>query len=393
VIDRPSNCLFVVAKTKKTGTEYHYRLHALDLATGAEKPGSPVEIQATVTGGGSGQDPPGSGSIPFDARRHLNRPGLLLNNGVLHIAFSSHADQTPYHGWVFAYDVNSLSQRAVFNTSPDRVPGQVGSLGDDGSGGGIWQSGIGPAADGEGYVYCLTGNGPYNAGRPSGRDYGDALLKLHLNGSFSVAGHFSPPNHDYINNADIDLGSGGVTILPEQPGVYRDLLVFCGKYAVIYLLHRCDMRVLQALQGGQVTGVQGGAWSGPAYYSSPNANYLYYCFSDDHLKAFRLANGKLSLGTLDAGGYNQTIETFPHFGASPIVSSDGQAPGTAVVWLVKRGNPLTLCAYEATDLRQKLFEADAGPWDNPEGAPFVEPTVANGKVYVGTANQLAVYGL
>jgi hypothetical protein len=393
VIDRRARTLFVVAKTKQPPASYHYRLHALDLVTGAEKANSPIEITGGTSGTGSGQVPAGSTLIPFDAKRHLNRPGLLLDHGVVYVAFSSHADQTPYHGWVFAYAPDTLALRGVFCTSPDTVPGQGGSLGDPGSGGGVWQAGVGPSADTDGSVYFLVGNGPLNAD-VGGRDYGDALVRLHPNGTLTATGGFFPPNRDWLNNNDLDLGSGSPMLLPPQPGVYSDLLVCCGKVAVIYLLHRADLRVLQALQAGQVTNTQGGIWGGPAYTAGPTGTFIYYAFADDHLKAFQLANGQLHLGTLGGAGFNQTLETFPDGGATPIVSSNGSAAG--VVWVIRRADPVTIYAYDATNLQNQLFSGAAGPWNNPGGpigSVFIQPTVADGHVLVGSSDRLAIFGL
>lgn len=398
VIDRATGTLFAVAKTKQVPATYHYRLYALDLRTGADKPNSPVEISGGVAGSGSGQNPPGT--IPFDPKMHLNRPGLLLDHGVVYIAFSSHADQTPYHGWVFAYAATTLAPQGMFCASPDFVVGQGGSLGDPGSGAGIWQAGVGLAADTAGSVYFLTGNGPFNANSPAGRDYGDSLVKVHLNGSLAAVGSFAPPNQAWLSNRDIDFGSGGVLLPPPQPGVYPDLLVCCGKYAVIYLLNRTDFRVLQAVQAGQVTNLtggtptaQGGIWGGPAYYSSPAGTFIYYALNNDYLKAFRLTSPVLRLATLGGAGFNQTPDQFPAGGATPVVSSNGATPGTAVVWAIRRGDPLTLRAYDATNLQRALFSGPAGGWDNPKGNPFIQPTVADGHVLVGSANQVAIFRL
>jgi hypothetical protein len=395
VIDRGAGTLFVVAKTKQPPASYHYRLHALDLLTGADKCGSPIEITGGASGTGSGQVPAGSGSIPFDPKRHLNRPGLLLDHGVVYVAFSSHADWTPYHGWVFAYAADTLALRGQFCTSPDTVPGQEGSLGDAGSGGGVWQAGFGPAADAAGSVYFLAGNGPFDADA-GGRDYGDALVRLHLNGTFVATGYFFPPNRDWLNDNDLDFGSGGAMLLPPQPGVYSDLLVCCGKVGVIYLLHRADLRILQTLQAGRVTNTQGGIWGGPAYAAGPTGRFVYYAFADDHLKAFRLANGQLHLGTLGGAGFNQTAETFPDGGATPIISSNGGAAGTGVAWAIRRADPVTVYAYDATNLQDRLFSGIAGPWNNPNGpigSVFIQPTVVDGRVLVGSSDQLAVFSL
>lgn len=395
VIDKARGELYVVAKTKQPAVPpfalgYHWRLWVLDIHTGTEL--RKTEIQGTVAGSGSGQVPPGSGHIPFNPLRHLNRSGLLLDKGQVFIAFSSHSDVTPYQGWVFSYDALTLNPTGLFNASPDTVPGQGGSLNDPGSGAGIWQGGMGLATD-SAAIYFLTGNGPNNADS-GGRCYGDSLVKLGFpaNGALPVAGHMTPSNYAYLSNADEDLGSGGVLVLPTQTGIYSRILVMCGKLAVIYLIDRLSMRVLQTLRAGRVTNTQGGIWGGPAYYASPSGQFVYYAFADDPLRAFRLAYGKLKMAAI-GGAYNQSAEIFGDAGATPVVSSNGSNAGTGVVWAIQRGPNLRLLAYPAEDLTQTLANLPAGVWNNPHGAPMFEPTVANGKVYVGSENAVTVFGL
>ena len=392
VIERATDTLYVVAKTKSlSGAVIHQRLHALHITTGADQPGSPVEIQATVAGNGAGHD--GSGHIPFDPRWHSNRPALLSTGHALYAGFGSHCDLGPYHGWIIHYDLPTLRQHGAFNASPEALtPAPPHGFAD--RGGAVWQSGSGPAIDGTGDLYVATGNGPFNA-HAGGRDYGDSIVRLRPD--LTVADYFTPFNQDALNAQDRDLGSGGVMLLPPQPGPHPALLVACGKEGTIYLIDRADMGRYRAGPGGTDRVVQrlphavGGVWGAPAFYHGAAGPVVYYCGHDDHLKAFRLAHGALT----PAG---QSPDTFTHGaggdgGAIPSVSSNGGAAGSGIVWAVRRSNPLTLFAYDADDVTVKLFEGDAGPWTNPGGGPFLTPTVANGHVYVGTGDRLAVFGL
>jgi len=370
-------------------------LYALDLATLADKH-SPVEIQAAIPGTGDGPRD-AHGNLLFDAHRHLNRPGLLLQNNVLYLAFSSHGDVIPYHGWVLAYEADTLQQIGVFNTSPDQDPTAIIPE-FRGNGSGIWQAGIGLAADNTNHVYFLTGNGPFNA-NTGGRDYGDTVLKLRSR--LTVADFFTPHNQQDLLGGDVDLGSGGAMILPNQPGRHPHLLVACGKEGVIYLIDREHMggysgpsgpdHIVQSLplQPGR-TGLVG-TWGGPAYYRNQTDQYIYYCGDGGPLTAFRLTNGVLIRATSSEDHYQG------EGGTIPTGSSYGGTAGTGIVWPIERTSPLHLRAYDATNLQVKLFpDINAGPWNfapDDRGFPFVVPTVANGRVYVGSDGQFNVFGL
>lgn len=392
IIERATGTLYVVAKTKHSaGALFHQRLHALNIATGSDRPGSPVEIEASVAGHGAGHD--GSGHIPFDPRWHSNRPALLSTGHALYVGFGSHCDLGPYHGWIIRYDLPALHQHGAFNASPEPLtPPPPHGFADHG--GAVWQAGAGPAVDASGNLYFATGNGPFDA-HNGGRNYGDSIVRLRQD--LSVADYFTPFNQDVLNAQDRDLGSGGVLLLPPQPGPHPDLLVACGKEGTIYMLDRADLGRYREGQGSSDRVVQrlpqavGGVWGAPGFYHGAAGSFVYYCGDGDHLKAFRLAAGRLTLA-------GHSPDPFPgghghEGGAIPSVSSDGSTPGTAVVWAVHRANPLTLRAYDATDVAVKLFEGDAGPWTNPGGGPFMAPTIANGHVYVGTGDRLAVFGL
>jgi len=207
VIDPTTNTLYVVAKTKEVSggnTNYVHRLHALDITTGAEKFSGPEVIAASVAGTGGGSS---GGQVPFDSLRENQRPALLLSNGVVYIAFASHSDIVPYHGWVLGYSASNITQQTlVFNTSPNATS----------YGAGIWQSGDGVATDSSGNLYFVTGNGVFDA-NTGGLDYGDSLLRINQT-TGAVAQYFTPADQASDAAADLDLGSGGVTLLPAAAG-------------------------------------------------------------------------------------------------------------------------------------------------------------------------------
>ena len=222
VIDRASGTMYVLARTKERGA-FVQKLHALDITNGKERPGSPVVIKAAVAGKG---DAAKGGIVSFDPLRENPRAALLLVDGVVVVTWASSCDVGPYHGWVMAYDARTLEQRAVLNTSPD------------GSDGGIWQSDAGAAADERGNIFVATGNGDFNAAS-GGRDYGDTVLKLGLEGKkFVVRDYFTPFNQKELDAKDGDLGSQGPVLVPAQAGAHPHLLVVTGKEGKLYLLDR-----------------------------------------------------------------------------------------------------------------------------------------------------------
>ena len=376
VIDVPSQTIYVVAKTKEGG-QYFQRLHALDVTTGAERTGSPVEIKATVKGTGDGSV---NGKITFDPLKHGQRPGLLLQNGLVYITWASHCDNTPYHGWVMAYNKSTLKQNAVLNTTPN------GGLG------GIWQSGAGPAADSQS-VYFATGNGTFDVDQTGGLDYGDSILRIGgpNGGSFPVKDFFTPFDQDFLNNTDSDLGSGGVVLLPDQTGPHKHLLIEAGKEGSIYLIDRDMMGGYNPNNNSQIVQflptVVGGLWSMPAFWN----NNLYLGGSGDNLHqfAFDPVGGKLSTTPIF-----QTATFFNFPSTTPSVSSNGTSNG--IVWALSTDtSPAILHAYDATRIDKELYNTSQKAGRDTPGQPvkFAVPMIANGKVYVGTQNRLAVYGL
>jgi hypothetical protein len=405
VIDCSAYTMYVVAKTKTvggSGTTFHYRLHALDISTGAERPGSPVEIPDSISYPGTGSPNDGQGHVLFSSEWHLNRPALLLLNGRVYIAFGSHCDRHKgsYHGWVLAYHASSLAHIATYNTTPSNNPTQEA--------GGIWQSGGGLAGDSEGFIYCTTGNGQFDADT-GGPDYGDSVLRL--TPGLTVESYFTPGNQKELENTDTDLGSGAVLVLPDNvpgSGTHPHMLVTCGKDGWIFLLDRHNMggytgpkpagdnpQAIQtlALQPGAIRH-NPGTWGGPAYYGGQNPTLLYYCGSGGKLTAFQLQAGHLTRA-MAGGNPSESPTAFASEGGTfPVVSSNQQVAGTGVVWAINRTRPLLrLLAFDATNLTSQLLDVPAGPWNNPHGGPFLEPTVINGKVYVGSDGLLTVFGI
>ena len=374
MIDDTTGTMYVVAKTKEGASAYVHRLHALDIATGEEKFGGPVVIEATVPGSGDGSD---GTTLPFDPRKQNQRAGLTLANGIIYIGWSAHGTNGPYHGWLMGYDAHTLAQVAVFNSTPN------------GHSGGIWQAGSPPAVDSDGNLFLVTGNGTFD-GNTGGGDYGDSLLKL--SPTLQVLDYFAPSDALSLDVNDTDFGSGGPVLLPDQPGPHPHLAVACGKQGTIYLTDREDLGQFNATTNDVVQSlnqVVGGTWSLPAYWNGR----VYYGGVRDNVKVLPLTNGQLAkLPT----SVSPTAYGYP--GATPAVSASGTT--NAVVWAIQNDGftfrrPAVLHAYDALDLSHELYNsAQNGHRDGAADAvKFTVPTIVNGKVYVGGVRQLTVYGL
>ena len=380
-IDRDSNTMYVVARTLKGRTNY-YSLHALDIGTGAEKFGGPVEISATVPGTAQGNH---NGKITFDPLLQLQRPGLVLVNGSVYIAFGSDCDFGFFHGWVFAYDAPTLSQKAVFLATPD------------GANGGIWQSGAAPAIDAVGNMYMVTGDGDFDA-NVGGQNYGDSILKFSLNSpNLAPTDYFSPFNQLKLFNDNQDLGTGGVILLPDQVGVHSHLLLTGGKDGTIYLVDRDSLGHFNSTSDDQIVQVLAHKFvhrihSSAAFWQGIDTTWVYLGGVSDSLKAFSLTNGRLSDSPT-----SESENTFGYPGPTPAVSGNGKLNG--IVWVLS-SNPGSgdqlLNAYDARDLSKLLYRSDQAPNNRDKAdqqVKFVVPTIAKGKVYFGTRDHLDVYGL
>ncbi len=386
VIDVASNTVYVVAATKENGAYYH-RLHALDLASGAEKFGGPRTIQASYPGTAQdGQD----GVLTFSSRFQLQRAALLFLRGRIYVAFASNADSGLYHGWVIAYDATTLRQSGAWVSTPNGYQG------------GIWMSGCGIAADNDGSLYLSIANGPFDAyGDQPGTNFSDSVVKLRPGAhGISLADFFTPYNQAKMAEDDLDLGSAGVMLLPEQTGPYPHPAITSGKNGHIYVLNRDNLggynqhkgnpQVLQEISG-QLTQQMGtpAYWNGRVYFGPGISPHK------DGIKAFALRNG-----TLSPAPVSQTA-AITHLTRSTVsLSANGNSNG--IVWTVESDayynahqGPAVLHAYDAIDLSRELYNSNQRfARDNPgQASKFTVPTIADGKVFVGGGNQLTVYGL
>jgi len=373
VIDPASGTIFVVAMTKETSgstASYVQRLHALDVSSGAEKAGSPVIIQATYPGTGEGGT-----TLTFSPKNYKQRPGLLLLNGTVYTAWSSHCDIGAYHGWLIAYDAQSLKQVSVYNNTPN---------GNEGS---FWAGGAAPAVDSSNNIYLVSGNGTVDPSG-SGPDLGESYIKLATTGGLSVADYFIPFNYASLDNGDVDTGSAGVVLIGDEAGsaVHPHLMAGAGKEGRIYLLDRDNLGKLQAGSDSQIVqsipGAIGGLFGNPAYFNQT----LYFCGSGDSLKAFPISNAQIT-----STPASKSRESFGYPGCLPTISANGKSNG--IVWILDPAGALR--AYDASNLATELYNSTQNTQRDALGATvkYAPPMVANGKVYAGTQNSLVVYGL
>ncbi|MFZ0769858.1 MAG: Ig-like domain-containing protein [Candidatus Sulfotelmatobacter sp.] len=378
VIDLSTNTMYVVAKTIENGTSYVFTLHALDITTGAEKLGGPVPISASF----------GDVTLETYSQYDLQRPALLESNGVIYIGFGSNGCDQNAHGWLLAYSASTLQQLAVFNSSPGVTWGSS-----------IWMSGVGPSADSNGNVYVATANGTFDV-NTGGLDYGDTALKLSLDGAaFSVLDYFTPSNQAKMRSGDLDLGSGGVVLLPDDEFTQSATLAVAeGKTGTIYLINTSDMGKYDTKDGGDgneedVIGATGQMYGAPIYWNG----YLYTAARQDHIKAFSMANGMLSSTWVFESATTYTLN------GVPTLSANGNEEGTGIFWLVRNtnntGDVFELSAFNAINNNSFANLAELYNTQDVSGrdalgptAHFATPLVANGRVYVGTQTQLKAYG-
>jgi hypothetical protein len=400
VIDPSTGIIYLVDALKDTSGPtpvYEQQLHALSIATGSEEFGGPVTIQGSIAGRGDGATQAHarsvrgkvvgrlSSQVPFNAVLELQRSGLLLSNGVISISWASYGDSGPYHGWVMGYSAEGLRQVSVLNVTPN------------GKAGGIWMSGSAPAADANGNIYLAIGNGTFDA-NTGGRDYGDSLVKLSTRRGLAVSDYFTPYNQAALSANDLDFGSGGVLLLPDQPGPIPHLAVVGGKDGTLYVLNRDNLGHFNRRSDRVVEEFPrafSGIYSTPAYFNG--TVYVVGAPEDQAqrlqpLQALKLVNGELIPSTNGA----PIPYGFP--GATPSISANGSTNG--IVWTLDTGSaisngPAILRAYAANNVSDVLYDStmfaardQAGP-----AVKFTVPTVANGKVYVGGGGTVTVYGL
>ena len=379
VIDLSTGTLYVLARSMTdywfADNEYFQHLHALAITTGAEKFGGPAQITAFVRGSGDGSK---NGEARFDALRENPRAALLLVSNTVYLSWGSSCDVDPYHGWVMAYDAQTLAQKAVLNVTPD------------GSEGGIWASDTGLGADASGNVYVATGNGTFDAAS-GGRDYGDTLLKLRLDGSsLVVRDYFTPFNQAQLSDSDADLGSSGPTLLPDQPSAHRHLVLQPGKGSMIYVIDRDQMGQFR-VEGDAVVQrihISGGGYGAMAYWNG----HAYFACSDDSLRDYALENGQLKLSS------SASIR-FANPGATPSVSANGGK--NAIVWAIATktwngpDHAGVLYAFDANNLSEPIYTSEQNSKRDRAALAtrFVIPVIVNGHVYFGARGEVEVYGL
>jgi hypothetical protein len=380
VIDLSSNTIYVVAATLPNSTTRRHELHALDITSGTERPSSPAIITASAHGTGTGSK---NGVIGFPEPAENQRPALLLDNGVLYIGFASYCDAgsiVGVRGWLLAYDSSTLKQTNSFVVTPNDVLG------------GIWASGGGPAADANHNIYFSTGNGTFDFDQ-GGPDLGDSVLKLTPNG-LSILDYFTPQDQAALISGDLDLGSGGVVLLPDQPAAPSHLLVAADKRGRIYLINRDNLGQYNPSGDNVVEELSllKQIFSTPTFWN----NTLYFVASSDYPKAFPFSGGLIST----TPSSQAAVQFRGGHGTTTVVSASGQKNG--ILWAVQHGGTASgnevLHAYDATNLADELYNSDqAGTRDLPGIAStsnFESIIVANGKVYVPTGQpQLTVFGL
>jgi outer membrane protein assembly factor BamB len=379
VIDRnsgPHGTIYVVAMSKNS-TSYFQRIHGLDMTTGQEELGGPVDIKATYR----------KGQVIFDPGQYAERQGLLLLNHVIYTAWTSHCDSGPYTGWVIGYSESTLKQTSVLNVTPN------------GSEGSIWQSGAGMASDGIN-IFFLDANGTFDTtlnkkGFPILGDYGNGFIKLSTkNNKLVVADYFNMFNTVDESNNDLDLGSGGALLLPplkDAKGKTRYLAIGAGKDTNIYIVDRLNMGKFNPNNNNaiyqEIDGVLGGGmWAMPAYFNRS----VYFGPTGNQFFQFSLFKARLSTAPV-----SKSKIVFPYPGSTPSVSANGTSNG--IVWTIEHSlNPDVLHAYDASNLAKELYDSNQASKQRDQfgnASHFGTPMIVNGKVYVGTDNSVAVFGL
>jgi hypothetical protein len=387
VIDRssgPDGTIYAVAMSKNSSSTYFQRIHALDITTGAEEFGGPVAVAAQYPGTGANSQ---NGFVVFDPSQYAERAGLLLLNGVVYTGWTSHCDAGPYTGWLIGYSESTLAQTSVLNLTPN------------GSEGSIWQAGAGLASSGSN-IFFLDANGTFDTtlnakGFPINGDYGNGFIKVSTtNNNLKVADYFEMYNTVQESDADQDLGSGGVLILPamkDSTGTTRSLALGGGKDSNIYIVDRTnlgkfnpngDTTIYQELDGA----LAGGLWSMPAFYNGS----VYFGPVGNNVLQFHFTQAKLSTSPL-----SKSAESFAYPGTTPSISSNGT--GNGIVWAIEHSDPIdVLHAYRASTLATELYtsnQAANGRDQFGQASHFGTPMIVNGKIYVGTTTSVAVFGL
>jgi hypothetical protein len=390
VIDTTTNTLYCVSKNLVTLTaEYEQWLHAIDITDGSEKPGSPVKIEASVTGHGQGNV---NGVMSFNAFYQNQRSALLLSANTIYITWAGYCDMPPYNGWVLGYNATSLQREVTWCATID------------GWAGGIWMSGGGISADDQGNIYACTGNGAVgDSGIVSDvSNRGQSVLKLtRVDSTLHVASYFTPYNFQYLNDWDSDLGTCAVMLIPGT-----DMAITAGKEGYLYVLDKDSMGGIDTIdhvrQRISLDFVE--CHSGSVFWHSDNADYIYLwpsrerpllCYEVDH-----------STGTLDTTSLTQSTMLNGFIpGGILSLSSNGSQVGTGILWanvsldwpnIGVPNRPAILRAFDASDITHELWNSqeDAQQDSIRNYAKFVPPTIANGRVYMATfSGKVNMYGI
>ena len=320
VIDGASGTMYLVAMTKEAGA-YVHRLHALDIATGAERPNSPVVVQASVPGTGEGGK-----TVTFIPKNYKERSGLLLLNGNVYTSWASHCDEFVYHGWIMAYDAKSLQQTAIYNNTPN------------GQGASFWTSGAAPAVDENGNLFLVGGNGSFDS-NTGGSNLGESFIKLTPGaGTLTPTDYFTPFNFSALNSKDLDIGSSGALLLPDAAGsaAHPHLLTSAGKEGRIYLLDRDNLGRWQSDSDSQIVqsipNAVGGLFGIPAYFN----NTLFFSGSGQPMKAFSIHSAQMSMSPTSA-----TTLTFGSPGGAPASRRTVPQTGSCGCCRVRAAQPFT----------------------------------------------------
>jgi hypothetical protein len=383
VIDNPPTTLYVVSKSViVSGPTFFQRLHAIDITTGSERPSSPKNIDSSISVAGTAPDST-NGRVAFNPRTENQRPALALYNGVVYVSWASHEDKDPYHGWLIGFSASNLAIVSIFNTTPN----QVGTA--SYARGGIWMSGGAPAVDSNGYLYCITGNGTFDA-NVGGSNYGDSILKFNTTSGLTVADYFTPLNQASLDANDADFGGGAATILVDEPSSlnHPHLVVGGGKNSTLFVMNRDSLgkfsgstnNVVQTINPGNRIFATPVFWQGNLYLAAVHTPMQQFVFST-------------STGQFAGSPSSVSDGTYGFPGSTPSLSSNGSS--NAILWALENTNycttqspgcgPAVLHAYDATNLATELWNSSQDSGNAAGNAvKFTVPTIANGKVYVGT---------
>ena len=366
--------LYLAGNVQPSAGVYQTQVRALDLGSGHDiQPPAYLAASQTLTNGMV---------VSYDPSHQYNRSGLALNNGNLYIAMASDCETQSYStvGWIFKLGTDFSSQTAI-STITRQTSTQLMDA--------IWMTGFAPAVDAAGNLYVTTGNGDATTQAP--QDWGSSVIKIAPDLS-AVTDSFTPADFATLAIHDGDFSSGGIMLLPTVAGqVSNPLAVAMGKQPILYLLDQTALGGYSSTNKGAIqaltlgTKAATGVWGGPAFYNGPAGPTVFYQKTDDFLTAYHLSAAARPSLSLVAQGTSLSSNG----GSMPVVTSNGSAPNTGVVWVVRRSSPPALEAYDATTLGNPIFQASVGT----DYSIYHQAMVANGRVYVGSNGRVYVFGL